>query len=234
MMNSLGQQELGQKVVMNATQFSISGISLQNRGVYPITLAIEGEFALNGTSLGSSSIGPLSIPPGSQRTIDFNLAFNISSVLSSPSLMKSFLFNGTLMSLQFNVTGGMQPFLQIGFPLRLNETMGAALDGFYLTSGPYNATSDEFPVIVNFTNKSPLPLNATLSAQVLSTPLKPNIGNYGSGSMMISAFSGQNYQGPLNIYIDKDAVGQGNYLIELSLTVQGFTYSWNVTLNGGT
>jgi hypothetical protein len=235
-MSSVGLEELRQKVVMNATQFSISGLNLENRGVYPLTLSMSGDFTLDRVSLGSSSLGPLSIPPGGQRRIDFDLAFNISRVLSVPSLMKKVLFNGTLMSFRFNITGEMQPFVMGTVSGGLNETTGAVLDGFNLKSGtpmPYNATFVQFPVMVEFTNKSPLPLEADLSAQILSTPLQPTIGNYGSGSIVVSTSSGQHYEESLNLYVNNYAVGQGTYLIELSLNAEGFTYTWDVTLDGG-
>ena len=235
-MQNLNFQEITENIVMNATHLLISGINLENRGLYPLSIAVEGEFALDGNSLGSNTLGPLSIPPGGQRKIDFVLPLQISNALSDASLMEKILFNGTSSSIRFNITFGMQPFVTGTVSWGMNETMGAIMDGFNLTGntpGPYNGTHARLPVIVKFTNKSPLPIEATLSAQVLSTPQQPTIGNYGSGSMIISANPGQQYEGLLNVDIANQSVGQGAYLLELSLTVQGFTYSWQASFLGG-
>lgn len=127
-MQSLSQQVSSQKVFMNDTQFSISGLNLENRGVYPLTLALDGEFTLDGISLGSNSLGPLTIPPGSQRKIDFNLTLQTSQALGNPSLASKFLFNGTLASIRFNITFGVQPFLTGTVSGGTNETIGAVME----------------------------------------------------------------------------------------------------------
>jgi hypothetical protein len=231
-MQSLSQAS-SQKVFLNANQFSISGLNLENRGVYPLTLALDGEFTLDGTSLGSNSLGPLTISPGSQRRIDFNLTLQTSQALSNSSLARKFLFNGTLAGVQFNFTWAMQPFVTGSVSGGMNETIGAVLDSFdVVASTPrhYNETCDEFPLLVEFTNNSPLSLDAALSAQVISTPLQPSRGNYGSGTMTISAPPGQHYEKPLNMYLVTGVWGLGAYVLELSLTMQGFTYSWELTL----
>jgi hypothetical protein len=232
---SLGQQGIGQLVVMNATYFSISGLNLENRGVYPLTLALEGNFSLDGVSLGSKTFGPLTIPPGSQSKINFSLPIQIGSALNNPLLIRRVLFNGTLASLRLKITIGLQPILIGTISGGKNNTMGAVLDGFNLRVGnfqPYNETHIKIPVTVEFTNKSPMLFDATLSALIVSSPLQPTLGNYGSGSMVISSSFGQHYEGPLSIYLSKNAVGRGLYVVELSLISRDFTYSWNVPLEG--
>lgn len=228
-------QASSQKVFLNATQFSIAGLNLENRGVYPLTLGLDGIFTLDGTSLGSNSLGPVTISPSSQRRIDFNLTLQTSRALSNSSLARKFLFNGTLASVQFNFTWGMQPFVSGTVSGGMNETIGAVLDGFNVSASTpsYNLTYVELPLLVEFTNNSPLSLNAALSAQVISTPLQPSGGNYGSGNMTISAAPGQHYEKPLDMYLARASTGigeQGAYVLELSLTMQGFTYSWETTL----
>lgn len=218
---------------MNGTLFSASGLILQNRGLYPITFALSSDILVNGSSLGSSSIGPLTIPPGGEGTIDLNLTQQISQLLTETSLISKLLFNGTSASLRLNVTGGFQPFVTATASETMNTTIGPVLDGFNLKAGvptPYNQTHVVLPVDVSFTNGSPITLNATLSALVISTPLKPASGNYGSGSMMILSSPGQQFDEPLNIYVPTQDAGIGDYVLQLNLTSQSFTYSWTVTL----
>ncbi len=234
-MDNLSRRGFEENVVMNETHFSIQGLNLENRGVYPLTVALTGELVVNEIKMGSSSFGPLTIQPRSQGRIDFSLPVKPSEALRTPSVMRKALVNGTMTSFQFKVTGGLQPFLTVSVSGSQNNTVGAVLDGLNLrigTPSPYNETHVKAPVTVSFTNKSPMPFDAPLSAKIVSTPTRPAAGNYGGGVITVSAQPEQRYESTSNIYIVQNAVERGAYVVELSLPIEGAEFSWRVTAEG--
>lgn len=115
----------------------------------------------------------------------------------------------------------------------MNMTVGPVMGNFNLEAGvptPYNQTCIELPVYVSFTNTSPMTLNATLSAQIMSAPLEPSLGNYGSGSMTILSSPGQQFDNPIVIIMPTQVAGQGNYVLQMNLAGQSFNFGWKVTL----
>ncbi|MBI4257428.1 MAG: hypothetical protein HY619_00590 [Thaumarchaeota archaeon] len=231
----LGQQGLGGSMVFNATHISIADLDLENRGLYPIALALDADLTVEGFSIGSSSLGPLTIPPGSRSRIDFNLPVQFSQAFSDPVVLSKILFNGTSMDLRIDVAGGMHPFLNAKVSGTLNNTVGPVLDGFNLRiQSPtlHNETHVKVPLTIGFTNNSPIPLDATFSARIISTPTMVAVGSYGFGSTRILADPGQSYQETVDIFLRTDAVAQGVYVAELELSGQGFTYSWRQDFRG--
>lgn len=232
---NLNQQGFSRNIAMNSTHFSISGLDLENRGIYPISLAFKASVAVDGFSIGSGSLGPLTIPPGSSRRIDLDLPIQFNQVLSNPVLAKKILFNGTLMSMRIDATGGLQPFVKGTVSGALNNTVGPALDGFRLALGvpaPHNQTHVKIPVTVGFTNRSPIPIDADLSVRIASTPRRPAEGFYGFGSTVVKASPEESYQRTVDIYVVTGAVGPGTYLADILLASQDFSYGWRVSIRG--
>ncbi|MEM3510827.1 MAG: hypothetical protein QW282_07375 [Nitrososphaerales archaeon] len=215
---------------INGTHLTLSNLTLVNRGVYPLSVAIERGVKIDELDLGSTTTGKIVIPRGARKQIAFSIPIDLSRAYSDYVMLRKILFNGSVISFKVDVDVGLEPFVSASFSGGFNNSVGAALDGltFRLHSvEPINATHLKADVEVEFTNRSPITIEGALNAK-LSSIQHPKL-EY-SSSLKISAQPNQHYQGLLTFNLPRVETVRGSYRLDLSFESAGFTYKWSSTL----
>jgi len=213
---------------VNGTHLTITNLTLSNRGVYPLSIALRGEVMLGDVSLGSASTGEIIIPPRMQKQIDLTLPINLTRVYTDYNLLKTILFNTTVATFKMKVDFGLQPFLTTSFEGSFNSGIGAALDGltFRLRSiEPLNETYVRADIEMEFTNRSPLVVNGVLHASLPSATQR-NL-RYTASPIKVFAQPSQHYVTQFSFTLLKEELKSGAwYGLELKFDTFGHKYEW--------
>jgi len=216
------------KLSVNGTHLTISNLTLANRGVYPLSIALRGEVMLGDVDLGSASTREIIIQPKMLRQIDLTLPINLTKAFADYNLLKTVLLYGTVATFKIKVDVGFQPFAAASFEGGFNSTLGAALDGltFRLRSvEPLNETHVRAGIEIVFTNRSPLTVNGVLHASLPSARQK-NL-QYTASPIEVFAQPSQHYVGQLIFTLPKEELKSGAwYVLELKFDSLGHTYEW--------
>ncbi len=190
-------------------------------------IALEGEATIEGVKLGSSSTGDIIISPGEKRLIGFTLPIDMSRIYTSQDVAERVLFNGTIASFNIKVAFGLQPLVKASIGGGFNTTIGPAVSGLstrLYSINQINETHTEARVEIEFTNNLPIQLEGLLQATL--TPYRQEaLRSQASTTLLVQP--SQRYNKILAFTIP---TSEGPYLLETSISVGGYTYSWREVL----
>ena len=224
----LGVSEGLPQISINGTHLTVSGLTLANRGVYPLSVALRSDVKIGDADLGSAETGEIVVPPSMRKQIDLTLPINFSKAYTDYNLLKTVLFNATAATFEMKVDFGLQPFIGASFEGGFSGRIGAALEGltFRLRSvEQLNETHVRADVEMKFTNASPLVVNGLLHASLTSTRQK-NL-QHTAPPIEVFAQPSQRYVGQLSFTLPKEELeGEMWYVLELKFDTLGHTYEW--------
>ncbi len=217
---------------VNGTHLTISNLTLANRGVYPLSIALSGWAMIGDVDLGSASTGEIIIPPKTQKQINLTLSINLTKAYTDYNLLKTILFNTTVAAFKIKANFGFQPFVAASFESGFSRNIGAALDGltFRLRSvEPLNETHIKANIEVEFTNRSPLVVSGVLHSS-LSSARQRDL-QYAAAPLDVFAQPHQHYLALLTFMLPKGELVSGAwYALELKFETFGHVYEWRSAL----
>jgi hypothetical protein len=213
---------------VNGTHLTVSNLTLSNRGVYPLSVALRGWVMIGDVDLGSASTGEIMIPPKTQKQINLILPINLTKACTDYNLLKAILFNKTVAAFKVKVDFGFQPFIAASFEGGFSSRVGAALDGltFRLRSvEPLNETHVKADIETEFTNRSPIPVSGVLHASLPSARQR-NL-QYTAAPIEVFAQPSQHYLTHLTFTLPKGELESGAwYVLQLRFETFGHVYEW--------
>jgi len=216
------------KLSINSTHLTLSNLTLTNRGLYPLNIALSGEAVLGDVNLGSASTGEIIIPPNMLRRIDLTLPLDLTKVYTDYNLLRTILFNASAATFKLKVDVGIQPFIAASFEGSFWSKIGAGLDGltFRLRSvEPLNDTHVRAEIEMEFTNRSPLTVNGLLHASLPSAAQRDL--RYSASPIEVFAQPSQQYVAQLIFTLPKEELRSGAwYGLELEFDMFGHAYEW--------
>ena len=231
-LEGFGAGEVVPQLSLNGTHLTISNLTLANRGLYPLSIALSGEAMLGDVNLGSASTGEIIIPPKTQKQINLTLSINLTKAYTDYDLLKTILFNTTVTTFKIKADFGLQPFVAASFESGFSRNIGAALDGltFRLRSvEPLNETHIKANIEVEFTNRSPLVVSGVLYSS-LSSARQRDL-QYAAAPLEVFAQPYQHYLAPLTFVLLKGELVNGTlYVLKLEFETFGQVYEWRGAL----
>ena len=110
-----GGGEVMPQLNVNGTHLTVSNLTLNNRGLYPLSVALRGWVMIGDVELGSASTGEIMITPKTQKRINLILPINLTKAYTDYNLLKTILFNKTVAAFKVKVDFGFQPFIAASF-----------------------------------------------------------------------------------------------------------------------
>jgi hypothetical protein len=213
---------------VNGTHLTVSNLTLNNRGLYPLSVALRGLVRIGDADLGSASTGEIIIPPKTQKQINLILPINLTKACTDYNLLKTILFNNTAATFKIKADFGFQPFVAFSFEGSFSSRIGAALNGltFRLRSvEPLNETHVKADIEMEFTNRSPIPVSGVLHASLPSARQR-NL-QYTAAPIEVFAQPSQHHLTHLTFTLPKGELKSGAwYVLHLRFETFGHVYEW--------
>jgi len=208
--------------------------SLPNKGIYPLELDLVGEASQNKVMLSRVISGPHVIQPGDSKDVEFAIPLR-QGTISDRELIKKLLFDDSETIVNVTTRIGFQPFAFINVSSGFVSPSGAVFSELKIEQqgvSALNRTHSSIELKVSYTNKSPVHFDGRMGLVVISTPTRTAKGVYGSTTFNISINSNERITQTVFLPIRNDAIGSGDYRVEITASAEQITASTESTFRG--